>query len=388
MTEDQFSAIEEAVWEARPHAVPQAAARLVKTHFDASRVETLLADYRMAYLIPATGDAEPVPLDAGPAGRAYASQQVITEPVTGSPAHRLHLPLTVHGDRLGILTVELPGPPGAEHRLRLAAVASALARAIKIADGHTDAYRQIRRRARMTLAAEIQWDLLPARTCSGDEFSLAGQLEPAYAVWGDNFDWALAPDHLTVTVTNGMGRGTQAALLTHLTVSALRNARRSGSGLTEQAALANEIVYAHHHGELTSATLLLGFDLRTGRVTAVDAGSPLVYRLRGNTVDPIALEPQLPLGMFNDTGYTEEEFSLQPGDRLVVVSDGVHGALSPGGEAYGSLALARALRQTRLQGPPEAVRTLMRGLLDYHEDTDLADDAVIVCIDWTGKSSR
>jgi serine phosphatase RsbU (regulator of sigma subunit) len=384
MTEAQFNAAVEAVWQADPHAVPQAAARAVESLFGAVRAETLLIDYRMTHLIPVDGAAEPVRLDAGLPGRAYASQQTVVEPVAGSPAYCLHLPLTVHGDRLGVLTVELPGAPRLERHPALEAVATGLARALKVADGQTDVYRRIRRRVRMTLAAEIQWDLLPGRSCSGEEFGFAGQLEPAYSVWGDNFDWALAPGRLTVSVTNGTGRGIEAALLTQLTVSALRNARRSGDGLVDQAVLANETLYAHHHGERTTATLLMCFDLRTGRVTAVDAGSPLIYRLRGNTVEPITLEPQLPLGMFNDTRYAEEEFWLRPGDRIIVVSDGVHGARSPGGETYGTHALPRALRRTRLQGPPEAVRTLIRELVDYHEHTELADDAVIVCFDWTG----
>ncbi|HEX2312727.1 MAG TPA: PP2C family protein-serine/threonine phosphatase [Thermomonospora sp.] len=388
MTENPLDTVEEIVWEARPHAVPEAVNRLVTTHLGADGAEPLLVDYRMVWLIPVSG-GDPVPLDASSPGRAYATQQAVVEAGGGPGAsHRVHLPLTVHGERLGVLSVRLPGPPETGTLPALEAVAATMARALKVAEGHTDVYRRIRRRARLTLAAEIQWDLLPGRFCGGDEFSLAGQLEPAYAVWGDNFDWALSPDHLTVTVTNGTGRGTEAAVLTHLAVSALRNARRSGAELVDQAALANEILHLHHRGERTAETLLLRFDLETGRVRAVDAGSPRIYRLRGSTVDPITLEAQLPLGMFNDTRYAEEEFWLQPGDRIVLVSDGVHAALSPGGETYGARALPRALRRTRLQSPPDAVRTLVRELLHYHENSDLADDAVIVCLDWTGKSRR
>jgi hypothetical protein len=43
------------------------------------------------------------------------------------------------------------------------------------------------------------------------------------------------------------------------------------------------------------------------------------------------------------------------------------------------------LRQTRLQSPSEAVRTLTRGLLDYYEGGEVADDAVVLCLDWTGR---
>ena len=59
-----------------------------------------------------------------------------------------------------------------------------MARSIRLADTATDIYREVRRRKRLTIAAELQWDLLPGRTCESDEFALAGQLEPAYTVSG------------------------------------------------------------------------------------------------------------------------------------------------------------------------------------------------------------
>ena len=72
---------------------------------------------------------------------------------------------------------------------------------------------------------------------------MAGQLEPAYAVYGDHFDWAVTGDRLTVTVLNGHGDGIEAALLTTVAVNAMRNARRSGAGIVEQAELASDAVY-------------------------------------------------------------------------------------------------------------------------------------------------
>jgi serine phosphatase RsbU (regulator of sigma subunit) len=269
-------------------------------------------------------------------------------------------------------------------RRDLEATAVVLSRALKIADASTDFYRRARRRSRLTLAAEIQWELLPGRSCVTDEYHLAGQLEPAYAIWGDNFDWSTAADHLSVTVSNGMGRGVEAALLTQLAVSALRNARRSGAGLIDQATLANETLYNQHRGQRHVATLLLRFDLATGRVSAIDAGSPKIFRMRGNRVEPVEMEAQLPLGMFDDTRYVEQEFTVEPGDRIAIFSDGFHTSKSPQGETYGASALVAALRQTRLQSPSETVRTLTRGLLDYHGGAELADDAVVLCLDWAG----
>ena len=221
------------------------------------------------------------------------------------------------------------------------------------------------------------------RVRAGDAL-LAGQLEPAYTVGGDHFDWSVDCERLTLTVLNGTGSGLAASLLTAMTVNAMRNARRSGGSLVEQAELASDTIYYQHRGGRHVATLLLELDSRRGVVRAVDAGSPQLLRLRGRRVTPIALEQQLPLGMFAETRYDVQEFTLEPGDRLFVVSDGVYAAEPDGQEPYGVRAMARAMRATRLQPATEAVGTVMRELHAYHADADLRDDAVVVCLDWRG----
>ena len=387
MPEDQLSNTEREIWTAQPHALAATVVTVVTQNYGATSVDLLLADYRLDFLVPVASERPAFRMDGTPAGRAFASQEPVLRPPADGGGWDLHLPLAVRGDRLGVLTVSLPEEPGRGRREQLMAIAGVLSRALKIADDGTDFYRRARRRSRLTLAAEIQWDLLPGRSCVCDEYHLAGQLEPAYSIWGDNFDWSAAADHLNVTVSNGMGRGVEAALLTQLTVGALRNARRSGADLVDQATLANETIYNQHKGQRHVSTLLLRFDLETGKVHAIDAGSPKMFRMRGSIVEPIALEAQLPLGMFEDTGYSEQEFSIERGDRIVIFSDGFHAAVGPHGEPYGSSALAAALRQTRLQDPSEAVRTLTRGLLDYYAGDEISDDAVVLCLDWTGRES-
>jgi serine phosphatase RsbU (regulator of sigma subunit) len=388
MSEDQRRDTERAIWEAQPHALAGRVSDAIRQAYGASSVELLLADYRLDFLIPVASERPGFRMDGTPPGRAFAAQDPVLRPPADGGSWDFHLPLAVRGDRSGVLSVSLPDQPDLETRQELAAIATVLARALKIADDGTDLYRRVRRRNRLTLAAEIQWELLPGRSCVTDEFHLAGQLEPAYAIWGDNFDWATGADHLSVSVTNGMGRGADAALLTQLAVGALRNARRSGSDLIDQATLANEMIYNHHHGRRHVSTLLLRFDLATGRVTVIDAGSPKIFRMRGSKVEPVELEAQLPLGMFGDTQYTEQEFTVETGDRLIILSDGFHAAVSPRGDSYGTSALAMGLRQTRLQSPSEAVRTLTRGLLDYYEGGEIADDAVVLCLDWTGETAE
>ncbi len=372
---------------APPDQLAEAADRAIRRTLHASRTEVFVADYRFSGLWPVldprrADDAFVAAQDA--AQRCFSSQQPLLD--NGDGRCRIYLPLSVWGERLGVLLVELTAAPDEATVEAVRDVAGDLAVALRAADRETDRYRRARRRERLSMAAELQWDLLPGRSLTHSDFVLAGQLEPAYAVGGDQFDWSVDGDRLTVTVLNGAGSGLAASLLTVVAVNAMRNARRSGGSLVEQAELASDTIFYQHRGSRHVATLLLELDIRRGVVRAVDAGSPHLVRLRGGVVAPIVLEQQLPLGMFAETRYDVQEFVVEPGDRLFVVSDGVYAAWRAGREPYGERAMARSLRSTRLQPATEAVGTVIRELHAYHADAGLHDGAVVVCLDWCGRS--
>jgi len=361
-----------------PDRLPELVADHLRQHHGAGRVEILLGDLTLTGLWPVL---EP----GGPPGgslaqRCFGSQRPVTD-MGASGVNRVHLPLTVWGERLGVLLVETTQPAGNGLTEALTEIADDLAMALRASGDDTDRYARVQRRARLTMAAELQWDLLPGRSLGDERFLVAGQLEPAYDVHGDHFDWALNGDRLTVTVLNGYGDGMAAALLTTTAVNAMRNARRSGANLVEQAELASDAIWSRP-GSGHAATLLLDIDLVSGQVEAVDAGSPRAMIAREGDILPVELEQQLPLGMFGDSRYETQRFRLEPGDRLLVVSDGVHAAAPGGRSAYGDAGLPSALRRTRLQPATEAVGTVMRSLREYHAGDDPADDAVIVCLDW------
>ncbi|MFF5970749.1 PP2C family protein-serine/threonine phosphatase [Streptomyces sp. NPDC012769] len=374
---------------APPHALVATARRLLAERVGALEVTLLLADYGLTVLqpvshLPYTGT--PVPAHDGPAGTAFINQSPVIEVLREPAGHRVHLPLTVRGDRLGILSVRLPaGAADPETVLRLGDFATALGHEVSTADRDTDLYLQARRTRRLTLAAEMQWQLLPGRGCAREEYVIGAHLEPAYAIGGDNFDWSTSADHLILTVTDGMGQGIDASLLTGLTVGALRNARRAGISLTDQACLADQAVFAQYGGKVYASTLLLDFDLTDGTVQAVDAGSPQLFRQRAGHTERIELEAQLPLGMFEETLYTQQTFRVEPGDRLIVVSTGVHGTRSAAGDLFGEQALRQVLSATRPAPPHETARSVVAGLIEHYGSRQLMSDAAVVCLDWRGR---
>ncbi|WP_109004389.1 PP2C family protein-serine/threonine phosphatase [Streptomyces rishiriensis] len=375
---------------ASPHRLPGALHTVLRAHYAAEAVDLLLADYGMTALLsvasdgPGVRDRRTVPLHGSAPGRAFGAQEPYLEDLDDGFV-LAHLPVTVRGDRLGVLSVTLPGAESDDRRLaELAELAQLLGHEVVVAERDTDVYRQARRTDRLTLAAEMQWELLPARSCAGDEYALGAQLEPAYAVFGDNFDWAASADRLMVYVTNGMGEGIEASLLTGLGINALRNARRAGIPIADQAALADQAIHAHYRGEAHLSVLLVEIELSTGRMRVVDAGSPQLLLVRDRTLTRVALDAQLPLGMFEETDYTAQEFGLLPGDRLIFVSDGVHAVASPSGETYGEHALARAVASAALLPAADVPGAVLRDLTGHRGRPEPDDDALVVCLDWFG----
>ncbi|MEU6172465.1 PP2C family protein-serine/threonine phosphatase [Streptantibioticus parmotrematis] len=375
---------------APPHALVPATAALLAEHAGARDIDVLLVDYGLTVLQPVAEEPRPedaVPVDQGSAARAFAAQEAVVD--SDEQGVTVHLPLSVRGDRLGTLRVLLPaGTPYERDTAPLLEFADLLAHEIVAASRHTDLYLRSRRRRRLTLAAEMQWQLLPGLGCAREEYTIGAHLEPSYAIGGDNFDWSAGERRLLVAVTDGLGQGIDATLLTSLTVGALRNARRAGLSLGDQARLADQAVHAQYGGKRHASTVLMEFDVLTGTVRAVDAGSPRVLRQRGGRVEAVPLEAQLPLGMFEETPYEEQTFEVLPGDRLIVVSSGVHTARSSGGDLFGSRALQRAVTDSRLAPPYETARAVVRGLTHYLGSPDLTADAAVVVIDWHGPDTK
>jgi serine phosphatase RsbU (regulator of sigma subunit) len=365
--------VQRTLMSAPAHQIVEHLAEFLAKEYAIGTCELYQVDYRLSELVPLDGGAG-VTHPGAPAWRAFDH---LTEVADGGT---LWLPVSVRGDRLGVVRLS-PAPTDPDVRAELAEVADLLAHALASAREGTDRYAVAARTRRLTLAAEMQWGLLPGRARTGPAFALAGQLEPAYAVRGDTFDWSDDLGRLQVVVVNGHGEGVAAAALTCLAMNALRNARRAGLDIADQAMLADQAIYSYHRGTLHIDALLLDLDLATGVVTAVDAGSPRLLRLRDGEVSPVTLDAQDPLGMFDGTMYATQTFTLTPGDRLFVVSDGIIDATARG-VRYGEGLLDRFLTRSGALSPLAAVRSVI-GDLRAFIGGEMIDDAVAVCLDWT-----
>ncbi len=131
---------------------------------------------------------------------------------------------------------------------------------------------------------------------------------------------------LHLSLTDAMGHGVEAALTASTCLGGLRGARRRGMSLLEQARRSNDAVAEHavnRAGDDFVTGLIGRVELRTGAFEVVNAGHVAPYLFRDSSLVSLDLRVDLPFGMFADSSYGSTVLALEPGDRVVLVTDGM-----------------------------------------------------------------
>jgi serine phosphatase RsbU (regulator of sigma subunit) len=376
--------------QAAPGAIVESLA-MATAELGATDLVLYLIDYEHTTLLAHPGTplgggepAEAVPVDATMAGRAFQTGTVVAAEREGS--WRVWLPVQERANKLGVvaLTLAVYDEQVENFCLELGYATAYLL----IASAHyTDLPHLLRRRQDMDLAAEMQWSLLPPLSYASAGTTLAGLLEPAYEVGGDCFDYAANDDHLDVVIFDAMGHGLRSAILASLLVGAYRHARRAGHDLA-QVAVSVDAAARAFPGPVTFGTALIArLEVSTGRLRWLTCGhpQPIIVR-RGSTLAAVSVEPGVPIGLgaLGPVVGTLIEVDLEPGDGVLLYTDGVTEARDPDGDPFGEPRLRDLLAREHLAGgpPQEIIRRLVRSALE-HSQVRLRDDATMVYIRWS-----
>ncbi|MCG8966299.1 PP2C family protein-serine/threonine phosphatase [Streptomyces sp. CL12-4] len=350
------------------------------------RPQVLLQDYGQLLLVPLPGDGladgEPQLIDDSGAGRCFLDAHPVELPEDDGV--RVHLPLLDGGDQVGVMAVTLDSVDDQDRRL-LRRISGLVADLLVTKHGYSDLFFGVRRGESMSVAAEIQWALLPPLAMIMPRVAVAGILEPAYDVAGDSFDYALNQDVLHVAMIDAMGHGLDAATMATVAIGAYRHARRAGTGLPEIYAFMDRAVADQFGPEHFVTAQMLQLDTTTGHLQWVNAGHPPPMLIRDHRVALRLTGPTtLPVGF----GGPEPQLSglmLEPGDRLLCFTDGLIEEHETGEAEFGEDQLIDWVNG--LERTDRGIRAMARSLshtLKRARGGHTTDDSTLLLVEWRG----
>ena len=233
----------------------------------------------------------------------------------------------------------------------------------------------------LEVARRLQLASLPSEFPQHPAFAMHATLRPAKEVGGDFYDVvALDADRVVLMVGDASGKGVSAAIFIAMARSLLRAAITRGASPAEALAQANATLCADNP-EMMFATVFVGiFDARDGLLRFASAGHnpPRLLSAEGGE-KPLHAPDGIALGVVEEFDFEDHELRLQPGERLLLFSDGVTEAIGPGSVLFGDDRLAEAFRSGHGEAPDGVVAQVLAAVDGFAGDEPQADDITILC---------
>jgi hypothetical protein len=352
--------------------------------------EVLVVDLAQRELIPVRPHpGRTIKVEGTVAGRAFQLGEVLA--ATDDDGGRLlWIPMLDGTDRAGVLRIGLQSAvqDDPELRRRCWTLAGLLGHITIGKMPYSERLRWLSGNGPMTPAAELLWQLLPPRTFATEQLLVTALLEPYDSIAGDAYDYSVNIGDAYLAVFDGVGHDLQAGQTTALAITAIRHARRAGqTDLLALAAQADELLTAQPGPPRFVSAVLAGLDTGSGLLSYVLAGHPAPLLVRGgHTIKELSHPPRPPLGIRFDppVPLTVGREQLEPGDRLLLYSDGITEARDQHGEFFGEKRLIDFTDRAELGRlpAPETLRRLAGAIL-AHQGGRLQDDATLLMADWS-----
>ncbi|MFJ8697013.1 PP2C family protein-serine/threonine phosphatase [Streptomyces roseolilacinus] len=324
------------------------------------------------------------------AGRAYQLGQIVPGGPAGprpgqEMAGQWWIPLLNGAERLGVLrvTTEVDDERAMEDMSRLASLVALI---VHSKHGSSDSFARLTRSRPMNIAAEMQWHLMQPHSYADGRVVISASMEPAYQTSGDAFDYSTAGDVVHLAIFDAMGHDTAAGLSANLAMATCRNSRRQGAGLVEITERIEEALIEQYGQQRYVTGIQADLDTSTGVLSWVNRGHHPPILIRGNRRHTVlSCQPAHPMGTGLGLKATVCREHLEPGDRIVLYTDGITEARTAGGTEFGLRRFTDFILRHHADGlsVPETLRRLTCAVLEHH-DGHLHDDATILLCEWLG----
>ncbi len=303
----------------------------------------------------------------------------------------LAAPLAVRGRIIGVSEVlnHMEGRPFTEQDLELfASFCRQVAVAIENAQLHKSELKRVLFDQQMTMAASIQKSFLPV-TLPEDErgrFEVDAYSKSAQEVGGDFYNVIALPDgRLGFCLGDVSGKGVPAALYMARLVSEFRILCADGASVGEVTRALNEDLSSNSMRGMFVTFQYGILDWDAGELSIANAGHlPSLCAGGDGSARFVGAASGPPLGMLPKSQYQEQRISLEPGDRLLLYSDGIVEARNSAGEDFGEEKL-QYLVATEKGGAKSLLAAVLQRIQEFSEETTQADDMTLVTVSWKGQ---
>lgn len=296
----------------------------------------------------------------------------------------LAVPLGVADKVFGIIYADSPIAEGRfteDHLKLLTTLASVAAIRVENARLLEAQLQQERLERELQLAMEIQQRFQPTAPPTVLGYELQGISFPCYEIGGDYYDFIEREDgRLVIALGDVSGKGTAAALLMSSLHAAIHAQSASHDSLVATISAVNRYLADNIPANRFVTLFYAELDPESGALSFLNAGHnpPLIVHSAG-TVEQLA-SGGLPLGIKPDADYREGRTQLQPGDVLVIYSDGVTEAVSPTGEEFGATRLYEVVARN-IEASAAGIRDRIESsLTKFAQGTSAADDITLVIV--------
>ena len=238
----------------------------------------------------------------------------------------------------------------------------------------------------LTTARDIQQYILPRVFPPfpevSDKVDIYATMKAAKDIGGDFYDFFRIDDNrIALVIADVCGKGIPAALFMAVSRTIIRSKGLQGESASACMTEVNRLLAAYSVGNMFVTVFYAIYDLRTGVVSYCNAGHNPPHLLRSNgTTSELPVSENTIMGVFDTINYQEETLQLEPGDTLVMFTDGVTEATNAAYEEFGTERLDDILRKETGASSQQVVEALKAGIMNFVGDAEQSDDITMLVV--------